>query len=523
MPSLRSWPLLLAACTSHRPPDETPPPPPPPPRTWLSQWEGDGFDEVLALAVAADGSTLAVGEGAGEMRVTVTGGDPMRVRAPAIELNRSGVVVKYAAGGGLAFVTAFEVVYVARGVAPTPDGGAIVVGSANSPVVEGSDGLPVRKHPDGFIARFDAAGRRQWLHRIAGEGWQEAVTVAAHPQGGYVLAGLFHGESRFQDDPAAPAFGATMAADDPEALGTIWDVFVARVGEAGEVMWIGELGGRGQDTVADVAVAADGTVALTGECRERTRVRGGSRSTTIDCNHLSVTAFLATWSAGGELGWAARVPGPKGDVQMPEGLSFTGDGEVVAVGMFSKGIGGGPLGTLRNPDPSFVDGFIVRYTAAGAPRWIRHLRGGGLERAWAVAPAGEDAAWVLADATADLELGDGTTYAPLVPRGGNNALLLRLDAAGAATHAELIGGKPAPAGAFPTVHDGDVSEVRAGCLAVAPGGDLRIGGSFSGALQAHPDAEFRLGSTSALDGFVLARPGSGGDSAEALAGRRPAP
>jgi hypothetical protein len=467
--------LVLAACTPHRPD------PPPPSRTWLSRWSGNNFDAVLGIAVTADGDTLAVGEGAGEMLFTTTGGPAKQATAPAIEMTRSGLFASYGPGGKLHHVFTFEITYHARGVAPTPDGGAMVVGVAHTPIVAGHDGIPVRKEPDGFIARFDAAGRRQWLHLVNGEDLQEVHHIVVHPQGGYVIAGIHGGESRFQGDPQAPAFAA------PATFKGEWDVFLAHIDDDAHVRWIGELGGPGQDTLADLAIGRDGTTVLTGECRDRTVARGGARTAKIQCNPLSIGVYLATWTAAGELAWAARVPGPAKDTQTPEGVAITADGEVVAVGMFNKGLGGGPLPTLRNTRPMFVDGFAVRYTAAGAPKWIRHFRGSQLERVWAVAPAGTGA-WVLAEPSADLEIGDGKRYEAR-PVTGSNAMLLRFDADGAITHAE------------PLAASGDTRATR---LEIAPDGDLRIAGSFQGSLET-PDRTAAISSVSELDGFILAR------------------
>lgn len=522
--------VMLVGCTSYERPEpemaapakSVPPEPtiptevvarPPekmrePPTRWISQWGGQDFDEVSALAVTPDGATWAVGEVAGAIVLGSTGGQPLSVLAPLQAPNLSGLLVKYGPGGELRFAVPFAVRDDSEDVAATPDGGAVVVGSATPPLVTGSDGLLVRKQPDGFIARYDAVGRQLWRHSLDGPSTQTISRVVAHPGGGYVIAGTFHGESRFEGDPAQRSFGAAMKPRSEEELGISYDVFVARIGEDGQVMWIGELGSEEQETLGGLAVGADGTVVLTGECREQTRVVGGARTSKIACGHLSIGGFLAAWQADGELKWAARIPGPSKDTQSPHGVAVLTDGSVVAAGMFSKGIGGGEgLPLLRNDNKSFVDGFVVGYTAEGRAAWLRHVRGPWLERVWAVEARAEGGVWVLADGTAEMTFGDGETYERRVPRGGNNGLLLAYDAAGTLLTAELFGGKPAPKGAFPRFDDLDPSEIRATAMA-ATATALRIGGSFGGPLEfPGEDGEaLRQVATAQLDGFVVARP-----------------
>jgi outer membrane protein assembly factor BamB len=442
------------------------------------------------------------------MALSSTGGSPLSVLAPNQPPNRSGVLAKYGPYGEPRFAAPFAVTDDADAVAATPDGGAIVVGSFTTPLVEGTDGLFVRKQPDGFIAKFDGTGKQLWRHGLVGPSTQTITEIVAHPQGGYVITGWFHGESRFEGDPQQRSFGAAMRPKSEEELGISYDVFVARIGEDGQVMWIGEFGSEEQEIVGGLAVGADGTVVVTGECRERTTVRGGGTTLKVECGHLSIGGFLGAWRADGELLWATRIPGPKKDTQSPHGVAVLADGSVIAVGMFNKGIGGGPLPAVTNSEPMFVDGFVVSYTAAGQPAWLRHLRGPGLERVSAVRAAQGGGAWVLADGTADMQIGDGTKYTSEVPRGGNNGLLLRFDAAGTVVHAGLFGGKPAGAGAFPTVADRDFSEIRATALTTGPDGALRIGGSFDGELVLErPDgAPLRQRTSAHLDGFLFGMP-----------------
>ncbi len=471
-----------------------------PSTTWLARWAGRDFEEARSVAIAADGSTVVTGD-AGAAGLVTTTFAPVDERAlPAAGTERTSFVAKFGPHGEPLFVVGLPALHISLAAAPTGDGGTITVGMSHPPRVDGSEKGPVQADTDGFVARHDPLGRVMWLRRLAGAGIQAVHHVAALPGGGYVIAGRIHGEARLGGDPAV--FGAMVRGPKAEAGP---DTFVARIDDDGTVGWVGAVDGDGENLVDGLAVGSDGTIALTGECRGDTAVRGAKGEARFDCDAWTLASWVAVWSDDGAVRWGRRIPSPNKDEQTPEGVAVLSDGAVVVTGFFKRGIGGGGLAELTNDRPAYVDGYVARFAGAdGAPRWIRHLRGTSGEAGWAAAPARDGAVWVVADFSDGLEIGDGTTYVATTLRGDDNAALLRFDAAGVQTHLELIGGKAVAGSALARV---DAGEVRPGHMAVGTGGELRIVGSFGGMFRVQGDrGQLDITAMASLDGFVLARP-----------------
>lgn len=150
-------------------------------------------------------------------------------------------------------------------VAVAPDGSIVAVGASGSP--ELGDGVaggisPPPPEPGtvvgeaegpGLVARFSADGTELLALAYLGGGGDEITSVAVRPNGGVVVVG----RAESTDLP-------TLHAPYPDPLGRE-DAFVAEL-SAGldELLFSTRLGGSGRDWAADVALAADGRIAVTG-------------------------------------------------------------------------------------------------------------------------------------------------------------------------------------------------------------------------------------------------------------------
>lgn len=472
--------------------------------SWESQWRGDDFGRVNALAVTAAGETLAVGEFSTNLTI-VAGADaaaPRRLpsKPGPFGARTTSVLAKYGPKGELRFAVPVGGEHFASGVAATGDGGAVVVGAISNLHPEGdadAEGVAQRGDSDGFVARFDAAGQPMWLRRFAGRQEQMIRDVAVLPDGRLAIVGMLTGDAVFEGDPQRRVFAS--GASERE-----YELFVATMADDGALEWLHTFGGPTQDLVAGLAVGPTGSIAVTGECRRATKFRGRTRRATLRCREPHGSGFVALWSSAGELTWAKMMPGTAKDVHAPADVAVLADGGLVVVGAFAGNFGTG-AGALVGEDPRFIDGFVARYDGRGELRWARHLRGPGIESARAVAAGPRGEVWVWGHASADMDFGDGRAYEKKVARGGENGLLLRYDAGGGLREASLVGGKPEPRGSSPVRGTDDVTEVRPEAIALAPDGGLRLAGSFSGATRLLA-GEPALDSQGSLDGFVVALP-----------------
>jgi outer membrane protein assembly factor BamB len=151
-------------------------------------------------------------------------------------------------------------------------GGVVVAGAMRGTTDFAGDGSSPRGPADGldaFVARYTAAGELAWVARIGGPGDQQASGAVV--EGGFVyVAGRFDTVADF--DPDTPG--------DSVPAGALEDVFLAKLGAAGELVWLTRYAVAG---VGSDPRVAPGPV-LAGSWRGQLDFRGtdGALSTTAE-------------------------------------------------------------------------------------------------------------------------------------------------------------------------------------------------------------------------------------------------
>jgi hypothetical protein len=210
---------------------------------------GDSCDQrASAAALSAGGNVLVAGDFCGKMDFGTT-------------------TVETQAGEVDAFVALFDTLgediyslriggkgnQVARAAAIDADGNAILVGSFDGALDDGSGGgpVPTAGKEDAFVIKLDPAGKLLWSERFGGPGADVALAVAVDAMGNIVVGGSFHDGVDFGGGPltAAPPFA---------------NAFVVELDPGGKHLFSRRYGDGGNAVTSAVAVGLNGTIALTG-------------------------------------------------------------------------------------------------------------------------------------------------------------------------------------------------------------------------------------------------------------------
>jgi hypothetical protein len=236
---------------------------------------------------------------------------------------------------------------------------------------------------DGFVARFDTAGRQAWLRRLdevevmwavaASSSGVVSATLASAASGGASLVTRFDTTGnpgwtrRFDRQTEGTFVGVTLRSGDANGggvvavgstLGAAWgqaaagatDALITTMPTSGgstpttTTGWPRQLGTGGDDEVLASATSASGEVYLAG------RTHGAFPGAV---NQGGYDAFLARLGADGRLLWV-RQWGTSGD----------DTAAAVAVAGTAVYVAGTRPGLAR------LDGFVARYTTAGARTWL---------------------------------------------------------------------------------------------------------------------------------------------------------
>ncbi|MEU0569467.1 alpha/beta hydrolase-fold protein [Nonomuraea sp. NPDC005983] len=319
--------------------------------TSATDWAG-------GVAAHADGS-LTTGFAAGGP----VDGQPHAGRLDAVLTRTSGGTTRWTRQLGTA---ADERLY---GVAALPDGGVLAAGYTKGDL----DGRhPGNTTDDAFVARLDADGAVRWITQFGAPAAADRLYgLAAAPDGGAYVAGYTKG-----------------ALDGPNSGDK--DALVARLTPGGELSWVRQYGGAGEDKA--YGVATDGTnLYVTGSATASlpgTAALGG------------LDGWLAAYDQDGTRRWATTVGG-------------TADDRLNAVAVTTSGLAvvtGSSGGDLR----------AAAYTSKGEQSWT----------ATVATPAADEGAAVAPLPGGEVLIAGYTRGRVGVTAGGADVLTVRLDGRG---------------------------------------------------------------------------------------------
>ncbi|MEW9549012.1 alpha/beta hydrolase-fold protein [Nonomuraea sp. NPDC050783] len=352
-------------------------------------------DWAGGVAAHADGS-LTVGYAAG---------GPVAGQRPAGRLDA--VLTRTGANGWtrLLGTAADERLY---GVAPLPDGGVLAAGYTKGDL----DGEhPGNAADDAFVARLGPDGAVRWITQFgAPDAADRLYGLAAAPDGGAYVAGYTKG-----------------ALDGPNAGDK--DALVARLTPSGELAWLRQYGGPGEDKAHGVAADA----------------------TSLYVAGSTTAALPGTTALGGLDGWLAAFTAADGGRAWATSAGGAGDDRLNAVTVTTGGLAvatGAVAGDVHT----------AAYTARGKRRWTHTL----------ATPAADEGAAVVPLPGGEAEVVGYTRGRVGVQAGGADVLTARLGG----------GGEQRAAAQFGTARDDAVDPFAETDLyaAATPSGQVAVSG-----------------------------------------------
>ena len=254
----------------------------------------------------------------------------------------SGFLAKFIASGELAWVRVVGTPEEDEGtcVAVDEDGSVFLGGYTKGSFGNGSSDPSMRR---GFVARYDASGKRDWIELIGEQSSSRVEDIAVREKGGLFITGR--------------GGGSLGGEQDSELTGA----FVARYHQTGDRKWIRLLGGS-EVWPRSIALASGGAVYVGG--RTWGSYLGGRRFT-----GPNYEGFVARYDSSGERQWVRPV-GAHGDSEVL-GIATDANGLLYAGGIAMNGIGD------REPGDSDPDGFMAKYDKSGSRKWVRLFATGG--------------------------------------------------------------------------------------------------------------------------------------------------
>ncbi|WIG99331.1 SBBP repeat-containing protein [Myxococcus sp. SDU36] len=350
-----------------------------PPPSWVRQL-GAQHDE-LAHAVAVSGTSVyVVGQTTSQL-----GADPQAGGQDAF-------IARYDTAGNLQWVRQFGTAQMDRATAVATDaaGNVYVAGTTFG----GLDFYTNAGGIDYFIAKYDAAGNRQWLSQNGTQMDDFATGLAVGAPDKLFFTGYTGGSFANGGNPSnydivvalydtagnpywlqqygtpvsdlargiavTPAHevyvvGNTYGSLDGTSTPVSTDIFLLKLDLLGTQQWVRQIDAGELDDAKSVAVGPDGGVYLAGET---------FGSLDGNTNHGTVDVLLARYDSAGNRQWSRMLGGTQTDYAF--GVSVTANNVVQLVGYTSDALDG-------NPPAGSFDAFLTRYDALGTKLGTRTL------------------------------------------------------------------------------------------------------------------------------------------------------
>lgn len=335
---------------------------------WASRAGGTGHDYGTGIAVDNEGNTFICGYFRGQARFedyALAGKGEADIFVAKYDRVGKLIWIRQAGGSADDF---------ARAVAIDAEGNCYVTGSFQSPTVD-FGGETVKRNSDSeiFVAKFDSSGKVLWVRQAGGTGGGSGNGVSVGADGNVYVCGYFNGDTTFGDLTLKNA--------------GFNDIFVARYDTNGELDWVRQIGGPGDDAASAITADAQGNCYVVGGFEDGIRF---SRTVSLGSAGL-VDGFVAKLDNTGRTVWAQRMGGPNTDIAY--GVALDPQGNVIVSGGFNgtesyasemrlhaafrsrKGTHTGSFNGKGLKSVGGSDVFVSKYDLRGKLVWVRTFGG----------------------------------------------------------------------------------------------------------------------------------------------------
>ncbi len=250
------------------------------------------------------------------------------------------------------------------------DGNTSIAGcttSSDLPVSVGAFQTSYGGNTDAFVAKFSPTGSLQWATYYGGSG-EEFSDVAVGVDGSGRV--LLTGGTKSTNFPVSP--GAYQASHAPGPNG--FDVFVVVLLSDGSRAWATYYGDRKGELGCAIQADGNGNIFVSGYAAADFPVSPGAYQT---ANAGGNDAFIVKFTGGGARLWATYYGGSQSEHL--RSIAVDGSGEVIIGGYTMSSDLPSTGGGFQPSSGGGTDGFLVKFTGAGALNWASYCGGSGTD------------------------------------------------------------------------------------------------------------------------------------------------
>jgi hypothetical protein len=328
---------------------------------WARRFGGTGSDTGLSIAADASGNVYASGLFVG---AATFGSATSSVSALTAGGRASPFLLKIDETGNLVWARQFTDATGSAG------GSLLSIAVDASGNVYGVGNFLGRDDPsdafastdDVMILKYDAAGDLQWWRKFVGAGFDTATGVAVDGTGNIYLAGTFaQGLTSFSGLNDADSTVVSLVGNE--------DVFIAKLGATGALLWAKAFASAGQFRTPSMTIDTTGNIYLAGEFTGTADFNvggtGGQLTTAAVGAGFARDAFMAKLSTAGTFQWVQKFGATS--LALSNAVAVGSDGTVMSIGSFGATVEFGSDGGTLLQSAGQGDAYIWKLAGAAAP------------------------------------------------------------------------------------------------------------------------------------------------------------
>lgn len=449
---------------------------------WAKSISGNESSKGYFIANDASGNVYVVGEFRGTMDF-----DPSAsVYNLTSQGQTDGFVQKLDVNGNLVWAKSISGTSYnyCNSIAIDPNGDLIIGGSFSGPTdfdPSSSANIvnSVSNVYDLFTLKLNALGDLVWVKTTGGNYSERSQEIALDASGNIFTIGTYSGTSDF--DPSASSANLST-----NSVGDV-DVFLQKLDNDGNFIWIKSLGQMHNGIGYSVAIGPLNEIVVTGQFNETVDLDPGPDTLNFTSNG-QYDVFIQKFFPNGDLQWARTFGGTGDDIGLSVKIGITG--KIYLVGTFENNIDFNPNGSpiLASSNGS-SDIFIEQIEGNGNVSWVRTIGGVALDYASSVSLDQNEFLYVTGSygSTVDFDPSSSTAF-EITTQGGADIFIDKFANNGDFIWAKSAGGPQAEIGT---------------CILAQNNGTLHVTGAFQGVADFDPDLSvFNLTSNGGNNAFV---------------------
>ncbi len=286
--------------------------------------------------------------------------------------------------------------------------------------------LDSRGAHDIFLCKYSNNFDFEWAIQMGGASTDQATALREDVAGNIYLAGHYQGTFYFDNN----------GMEDSLVSASQYSIFLAKLNPQGQLLWMKDIQGLGQDYAYDLSLNSTGDLALAGSMRGNISFDGVNTSSNVSNN----AAFIAIFDTSGTFQWSQIVDGPSNEYAYTVLASESGD--FYLGGSYRNTVDFDPGANSDSYTSQFGgnDVFISKYASDGSYQWVKVYGQNSFEAAYALTEDDAQNLYIAGDFSSKVDFNPPSAIDTLTSNGSTDAFLLSLDDQGNFRWVRQLGG-----------------------------------------------------------------------------------